>query len=93
MNRISAISNSFNHILEIVPERSQAVKNISRIAIPLTILYGASLIPKSDGGPVTYAAYVLSCETISVAATAGTAASAALVACANGCLYLLAVGP
>ena len=75
------------------------VKKVSLVSIPALALLFLYNLPTAEAGPFTYSGCVVACEAVaavSAAASGGVllpAAAAALVACARGCLPLLAVGP
>ena len=74
------------------PSVTNVSRNINKIAVFAVTTYAVCTVPIADGGPVTWAACILVCETAAAAATVATAgaAAAALVACAEGCWPLLA---
>ena len=78
---------------DFLPSRSQVMRNIGKVAMPLITTGAISLMPAAGAGPITWAACIVSCEAVAAAATAATsgAAAASLIACVKACgpvLYL-----
>lgn len=66
---------------------------VTKLVLAVITLYAMSSIPGANGGPISWAACIASCEAIAAAATAATGGAAApsLIACVHACWPILAL--
>lgn len=74
----------------------QIMRNVQKLALPAIALAAMASLPGADSGPVAWAACVVACEGVAIAAAALTGgiltpvAAASLVTCTNVCWFAMA---